>query len=407
MRSLPWARAELIDQIRRDLWRYLTPAASIENELLEAAALLQLRPTELQTLGRLQFLISDEVGALLEQLPFLLRRLATTTAHEEEWSADRIRGAIQWGRTIGLRQATGIPHLYVTSPARRAYQTPENELLVLLLDAVLLVGMGTGWHRSTSESLGKLVSSRVAEAERWLQTRALLEVERRPMTPMKLARIRSGRHRRRYDAVLRAYERYRVLAERLDRTSIRAAVETHGLVSRDDPTLFELVCTFRVIDCLRELGWDLTRLGLFAGSLRLRGEKDGSRLELTYQTTPATLRRGSVYSSILHRHAVAPGPLRPDLVVRHEHGGAERWLLIEVKGGERDGAESARAATQDLLGYRTAFSPALSTQTSPYGLGIAWGAELTPDPASEIVLCTPDTLIMALKQLLDPTSEPV
>ena len=61
------------------------------------------------------------------------------------------------------------------------------------------------------------------------------------MTATKLARIRSGRHRRRYQAVLDAYGRYRLLAERLDRTTIRNAVETHGLMSRDDPTLFELV----------------------------------------------------------------------------------------------------------------------------------------------------------------------
>src|SRR5919197_4565787 len=157
MRLLPWERKDLIAEIKRDLWRYLTPAASIETELLEAAALLQVSPQELRTLGRLQFLVSNERGELLRQLPFLVRRLATTTASEEEWSAERIRGAIQWGRTIGVRQATGIPHLYVTSPARRAYQTPENELLTLVLDAVVLLGRRTGWHRSESVEVGKLI----------------------------------------------------------------------------------------------------------------------------------------------------------------------------------------------------------------------------------------------------------
>src|SRR5438874_11612344 len=140
MRSLGWVRQDLIAEIKRDLWRYLTPAATIEGEALQAAALLQIRPEELRVLGRIQFLVSDELGELLRQLPFLVRRLATTTASEEEWSAERIRGPIQWARTIGVRQATGIPHLYVTTPARRAYQTPENELLVLLLDAIAILG---------------------------------------------------------------------------------------------------------------------------------------------------------------------------------------------------------------------------------------------------------------------------
>lgn len=96
MRSLTWARNDLITEIRHDLWRYLTPAASVERQLLEAATLLKMPPHELRTLGRIQFLISDELGELLRQLPFLARRLATTTANEEEWSAERIRGAIQW-----------------------------------------------------------------------------------------------------------------------------------------------------------------------------------------------------------------------------------------------------------------------------------------------------------------------
>jgi hypothetical protein len=400
MRTLTWARADLIAEIRRDLWRHLTPAASIESELLEAAALLRIPPRELRTLGQLQFLISDELGELLRQLPYLVRRLATTTASEEEWSLERVRGAIQWGRTIGVRQATGIPHLYVTSPARRAYQTGENELLVAVLDAVVLLGRRSGWHRSESADIGKLVSSRVGEAERWLQTRSLLQVERRPITATKLARIRAGRHRRRYQAVLDAYERYRLLAERLDRRTIRKAVESYGLVSRDDATIFELICTFRTIGALRELGWTLDRLGLFAGSLRLAGHKDNRKLELTYQATPAGLSRGSSYRAIQQAHSLSPGALRPDLVIKHDHNGTESWLLIEAKGGERRVDHSARAATFDLLAYRTAFGRVLANQAAPFGLGIAFGADLDPSPTSDVMLCSQDMIAAALERFL-------
>jgi hypothetical protein len=401
MRTLSWSRTNLIAEIRRDLWRYLTPSASIEAELLEAAALLQIPSHELRVLGRLQFLISDELGKLIEQLPFLVRRLATTTASEEEWSAERIRGAIQWGRTIGVRQATGIPHIYVTSPARRAFQTPENELLVTVLDATVQLGRQTGWHRSERPDIGRLINARVAQAELWLRARSLLEVERRPMTPTKLARIRSGRHRRRYQAVLDAYDRYRNLAERLNRTAIRNAVEAYGIVSRDDPTLFELVCTFRTIDALKSLGWQLDRLGLFAGSLRLTGRKGHQRLELSYQRTPTKLARGSAYHAIQKAHAISPGALRPDLVIRHERGSNNAaWLVIEAKGGERPVDYSARAAAYDLLAYRTAYAHTLNRQDRPYGLGIAYGAELEPSSSNKVMLCTPDTLSLALARFL-------
>jgi hypothetical protein len=149
------------------------------------------------------------------------------------------------------------------------------------------------------------------------------------------------------------------------------------------------------IDGLRTLGWQVGRLGLFAGSLRLTGIKEEESVELFYQATPAGLSRGSTYASIQKRHALAPGALRPDLVLRRSSGDIQRWLVIEVKGGERRGSDSARAAAYDLLPYRTAFDPVLSKQTGSYGLGIAWGAELAPDLSSEVVLCTPDTLLSA------------
>ena len=93
----------MIAQIRSDVWRYLTPAADVETQLLEASALLSMPATELQTVAQLQFLASRELGALLQQLPMLVRRLATTTTSEEEWSAERVRGSIQWSKTLSMR----------------------------------------------------------------------------------------------------------------------------------------------------------------------------------------------------------------------------------------------------------------------------------------------------------------
>jgi hypothetical protein len=397
-RSLPWRRQDLIERVRHDLWRYLTPAASIENELLEAAALLRMSPSDLRAIGGLQFLTCRELGALLEQLPFLVRRLATTTAHEEEWSADRIRGAIQWGRTIGARHATGIPHLYVTSPSLRAFQTPENELLVFLLDETVRLGRLSGWHRSTSDVAGKTVSVRVAETERWQQARMLSQVERRPITLRLLARVRGGRFKRRYQAVLDCYERYRTLIGILDRAAIRQSVEQHGLVTRDEPTLFELNCTFLVLDVLKTLGWQLDRLGLFEGALKLTGRRDSELLDVAYQHTPRQLSRDSIYRTIQQKHELQVGGLRPDLVLRYRPtDDDERWLVVEAKGGHRTVQKSARAAAYDLLAYTTAYNAALSASKPPYGLGVAWGEGLEPSMEEPMMLCTPDTLPRALE----------
>jgi len=81
--------------------------------------------------------------------------------------------------------------------------------------------------------------------------------------------------------------------------------------------------------------------------------------------------------------------------------GGTRWLLIEVKLGERRSvADSARAAVWDLFGYRRAFSAVLDRQPEPYGLGYAWGEGLKPSLDSDVTLCTPDTLAEALAGLI-------
>jgi hypothetical protein len=400
MRTLPWRRSDMIDQIRSEVWLYLTPSAAIETELLQASALLRMPVSEIQAVAQLQFLASQELGRLIDQLPTLTRRLSTTTVSEEEWSTERIRGSIRWSTTLSMRAATGLPHLYVTQPARRAFQTPENELLVFLLDETVRLGKLTGWYRSSSEVVGRLLSERVAVAERWRQARALGEVERRPIGRSKITRIRSGRHRRRYEAVLDAWDVYKDLVGRLDRQAIRHAVESHGLVTRDDPTLFELVVTFRIIDEIRNAGWLTSPLRLWQGSLGLKATRGAELLWLYYQHAPPALRRGSHYGQVQRAHGLSVGGLIPDLVLSRPGHDPSPWLLVEVKGGHRRVEQSARAALLDLLAYRRAFEPALAG-CRRYGLGVAFGAQLTPDEGSEITLATPDVMSEALAAFLD------
>jgi hypothetical protein len=73
--------------------------------------------------------------------------------------------------------------------------------------------------------------------------------------------------------------------------------------------------------------------------------------------------------------------------------------LIQI--GESYSVAARSAAAYDLLAYRTAFAPILNNSEAPYGLGVAWGADLAPRGEHGIVLCTPDTLDQAVCDLLD------
>jgi hypothetical protein len=163
-----------------------------------------------------------------------------------------------------------------------------------------------------------------------------------------------------------------------------------------------LRCTFDTIDALRTIGWDLSPLHLFEGRLRIHGTRGNEALTLWYQATPQQWRHTSRYVATLREHGFSrPSDLRPDLVIQVRDGSAARWIVVEVKmGTSRDAADSARAALHDLLAYRATFRAALDGNPAPYGLGIAWGADLAPTETSEIVLCTPDLLPEALGAVL-------
>ena len=99
---------------------------------------------DLQRLATVHFVLSPEVKALLDGMHALSRRLATTTVREEEASLEAVRGPIMWGPTLAAQAAAGVRQRYVTAPARRAYDTPENQVLVAALNAIVTVGTQTG-----------------------------------------------------------------------------------------------------------------------------------------------------------------------------------------------------------------------------------------------------------------------
>lgn len=409
MKTLTWDRSAVIQRLRADVWRYVTqaseryrPSLGEEEMLLRASALLQMSAAEVRYLAQLDFILSDSVGELLKQMPSLIRRLTPTTASETEISTQRIRGSIRWSETYAQRGASGTPYLFVTAPSRRAFNTPENQVLAFALFAIADFGRRTGWHLGATTGPAREVRDRVAEATRWLQARQFVGIPTLPPTPTTVSRVRTGRARLRYRTALEVVELYQRYIARLDRAAIKDAIERRALLASRDSVLLELHCAFDTIRTLRRLGWEAPPTGLLSPPVIFRGQRDGAKLEVFYQASPSALSAGSRYREVQAVHEFSSrGGLIPDLVIKTTAHSETRWLLVEVKGGEkRTVADSARAAARDLFGYRRAFSAVLDRQTEPYGLGYAWGEGLNPSLDGDVTLCTPDTLSDALSALV-------
>ncbi|GEM_PF-4722759 len=237
------------------------------------------------------------------------------------------------------------------------------------------------------------------------QNRMLSSIDRVLPGPRAIARVRSGRNSEHYAAVIAAYDKLVALVEHIDRQAVREAVEDAGLVAAEEPILFELLITFKVIDTLNAAGWKMEPFTLFAGHVHTTGSMpDGRQISFWYQTTPHDLVAASQYLGILAAHDFTMSrPLRPDIVLQWtDPDGEQRWLLIECKlitSQSRAVNSAARQALADLLQYRSDFDVALGTTRAPYGLGVAWGEGLQPNLNSDIVLCTPDTLDHAIRHI--------
>jgi hypothetical protein len=350
---------------------------------------------------KLDFILSEQVRELLEQMPSLIRRLTPTTTSEVEMSTQRIRGSIRWSETYAYRAATGTPNLFVTNPTRRAFNTPENRVLAFALFAIAEFGKQTGWHLGASTGPARDVHDRVANATRWLQARQFAGVPKSPPPPTTMSRVRTGRARLRYQKALEVVELYQRSIARLDRDAIRDAVEHRALVARRDSVLLELHCAFDTIKALRDMGWKAPPAGMLWPPLIFSGHRGEATAQVFYQATPRELSAGSQYRKVQAAHSfLSTGGLIPDLVIKTTTNDEIRWLIIEVKGLERPVADSARAAIRDLFVYRRAFSAVLDRQTEPYGRAYAWGEGLNPSFDGDVTLCTPDTLTEALSGLL-------
>lgn len=397
MRSLPFNDADVARDISEHIWRYLSPASSVHDLELSISALTQLEPEDIRRLGRIHFILSEEVNDLLDDLPRLMRRLATATSHEEEWRPDRVRGPIAWGQTYAARAATGLSTMHVTMPVSRAFQTPENQLLVHVLRQIVEQGRYVGWAADqTREKPAVEFRRRIGEAEHGLSRRRLSEVDEAAPTPRQVARVRTGRHRRDYDSALRTYELLVGLVRRADVEAVRDAVNSRVFIAAGRGKLFELLCLIRILEALERRGWRLEKLRLIEGALRLRGVRESSRLVLHYEQPPRAFKGHSRYSGALRAHTVRARALRPDFTVQLSAESGTTWTMFESK-QYRKVSSGARASLRDLLAYRRAFSEVLDKQPAGvYGIGLVWGGGLEPKDGSDVALTTPDHIEDAL-----------
>jgi hypothetical protein len=165
---------------------------------------------------------SDEATALLAAMPQLIRNLSISTVSVPERCFGEIRGPVLWGETVSARAASaGDPGVFVCATVSRGHDTPENQLLVAALEAIVRGGSDVErFHVEGADEAPLLVDARrhADLAQRFLDHRTLIDVKSRRGNRRTLRRLSNDPRRRDYRPVAAMLAR---AAEPLEVATIR------------------------------------------------------------------------------------------------------------------------------------------------------------------------------------------
>ena len=168
---------------------------------------------------------SGEAGRLLATMPMAIRSLAISTTVRAERCVGQVRGPILWSETAAAQaSAAGDMGILVCALPEKAYDTPQNQVLVAALTAVVRAARAVdgGVPGVVPEEILHAARANGSRAAHYLDHRALSGVTARTPSGRDLHRTRVGNRRRTYQEAVAMLAR---AVEPLDAVSAPRVVE--------------------------------------------------------------------------------------------------------------------------------------------------------------------------------------
>jgi len=185
-----------------ELWKLLRRPFNV----VEAVdAVLGLSPNVVKQLTGAMLATCTEAEALLAATPQTIRSLSISMSNQPEECRGELRGPVLWSETFSCRSSSpGRNDVYVCAAPSRAYDIPENRVLVAALLAVRDAGRSVDTISARSYDDDTLRKARYngLRASRLLEHRALSSVARHRPSPREIRRARTGNRRSTYTPAL-------------------------------------------------------------------------------------------------------------------------------------------------------------------------------------------------------------
>ncbi|MEZ0343135.1 hypothetical protein ACAG25_24545 [Mycobacterium sp. pV006] len=351
----PALRNVMLSEVKSLLPAFLS-AASVEREgtVNAAVELLGLPESELRRILAVHVMLSTPIRELVDELPTAVRRPLTSSVRPRV-AGRTVTSGIDWAATARHR-ATSSPlgDIWVTRPANRIFDIPENRALAWVLR--VLKERGIMAVPPTGEAPGawgdeiRHMTGVVHRARRTAWLEGVPDIWPGDDAYPRLKADRKGFYRIRVAGAAR-YLRRILIAPSPD--DIVQALSERFFEPRQDWKLFEIAVLMRISRSLSELGEQLDPTRLFhdgRGRPFARFSIGPSReIRVWYQLWPPSTRPSELDDAVRY-YGLPTGGNRPDIVIELiEDGKSARAIVLELK-ASTSGSYLASGFSQ-LLGY--------------------------------------------------------
>lgn len=374
----PDLRAVMLSEVQELLPAFLS-AASIEREgpVNAAVELLGLPESDLRRIMAVHLMLSDPVRELIAALPTGIRHPITSSARPRV-AGRSVTSGIDWAATARHR-ATSSPtgDIWVTRPANRIFDIPENRALAWVLKT--LEERGAAAVPSVADAPGewgdeiRAMTGHVHRARRTAWLEGVPSVWPGDEAYYRLTADRMGFYRLRVATAAR-HLRNLLFAPSAD--DVVAALSQRYFEPTQDWKLFEIAVLMRITNGLATLGTRLSPTRLFhegkGRPFSVYRVSPSREVRVWYQAWPPATAPSALADAIRH-YGLPPGGNRPDIVIEFiDAGRSTRALVLELKASTSGPYLSSGFA--QLLGYlkdRPALlaAPASGWLVAPPGAG--------------------------------------
>jgi hypothetical protein len=350
-------RDKLLGEVRARLPAFLHRGATEQHDPAgDIKELLNLEERDLQWVISVHLCLDEAVLRFGEQLREGLRNPITSSIRPPEVSQS-VRGPIDWSATVARRALeAGNPALFVVRPARRIFDTPENQALAWLIARLQAAVQqaapaaedagedeeAAGWYQRI-ERLS--VQLQLARRVQWL--RGVPAELPTPQTLKRLKAARSAFYAEVIPAAIESILRLRTPSEQ----ELTDVLCRRYFRPKETWRLFEVAIALRLAREFAGKSLEPRKTRLLVGAGRAAyaryGLADGGEVALMYQAWPRSSGE-SLRAGTASRHGFKPGTSRPDLFIVRT-GAEPDCAILELKATYSAGYLGA--GLSQLLGY--------------------------------------------------------